>query len=269
MNIAITGASGFIGKNLLKKLHGSRNKITVFDRNKHNIQNLNSLKSFVTNQDVIIHLAGANKDKKETEIITTNILGTQNLSAAICLYNPRAKLIFISSSQVYMKNDLFGFSKKAGENVIAYYGKKYGLKAIILRMSNIYGYGCLPFKNSFLCTVVHLVKENKPIYINGDGSQKRDYVFIDDSITAILHAISYTPKNIITLDICAGVLTSFIEIIEFLKTLLEKDIIVYNRSTKTKEKSTPKKNYSSAEKLINWKPSISLEEGIKKMLHSL
>src|SRR3989338_7926784 len=98
IKIAITGGDGYIGSFVVKKLQNRKVKLKLFDLNKYNLLDSESLKDFVRNQDVIIHLAGVNRGANE-EIINVNIGGTLSLLEALKKYSPKTRIVFASSFQ--------------------------------------------------------------------------------------------------------------------------------------------------------------------------
>lgn len=268
MKIAITGADGFLGKAVVKQLKLRKIDYSTLNRKKHNLLKPNSLKSLVSGKDTIIHLAAINKGEN-VDIIRTNVLGTVSLLEAISKYAPGARIIFSSSFQVYLRDGLYGLSKRAGEDLIVEYAKKSNLQGIILRISNIYGPGGKPFYNSVIATFAHLIKKGEQIKVNGDGSSKRDFIFVSDVAEAIVKAALYSSKNPFEIvDICSGKETTLNEILKTLKKVSRKKVeVVYNTEVKDKPWPTSDKNYKKAFNLIKWKPTTSLEKGLKKVMN--
>src|SRR3989344_3215110 len=189
INVAVTGADGFLGRHVVEKLKKESNIVLfLFDRSKQSLFRVNSLRQFLNKKDVIIHLAAVNRDNN-SNLIKVNCLGILGLLEGICKYSPNAKLIFSSSFQVYEKESMYGLSKKFAEELIEYYSKKNNIKSIILRIANIYGSGGKPFYNSAIATFVYQIKTGKPLIINGDGKQKRDYIHVTDVVDAIMKCI--------------------------------------------------------------------------------
>lgn len=269
IKVAVTGSRGFLGGHVIERLRKHKNiSVYSFDRQRHNLLRIKSLEDFLSKKDVIIHLAAVNKDSN-ANFIKVNTLGVLGLLEGICKYSPGAKLIFASSFQAYDKKSLYGLSKKFAEEIIRLYAKKNNIKSIILRISNIYGPGGKPFYNSVIATFIHQLKKTLPIVINGNGKQKRDYIYIDDAVDAIIKCISYIPSsNVTSVDICSGTLTSINDIVSTLKRVSTRNVrTIYNKSFHGALGNIEKKrNFTYAKRLLSWKPTISLTTGLTSML---
>ena len=269
INVAITGADGFLGRHLVSRLEGEQHiVVSLFDRNKYNLLRLNSLEFFLKDVDVVIHLAGVNRDS-DYNLFKINALGTVGLLEGILSYSPNAKLILSSSFQIYKPESMYGLSKKFAEELIEYYSIRYDLRSIILRVSNIYGPGGRPFYNSVVATFVHQAKRGELLKINGDGTQKRDYIYVEDVVGAIIQSIHYNTFkiNVQYFNICSGVLTSINEIIKLLRKTYSKKIkIKYNKAFKEREWEN-EKPYSNiqSKRFLSWRPAIPLEDGLRSM----
>jgi len=262
MKIAITGSTGFLGSYLVRELKNKNTDFIVLDKEKHDLFDVDSLQSFVENADIICHLAGVAKKSPEV-LLRTNTLGTINLLKAIKKFNKRAycKFIFASSRHVYPMRNVYAYSKKIAEEFIELQSSE-GIKGIVLRFSNVYGPNCKPFLNSIIATLVFQTGSGQVLTINGDGNQKRDYVFVADAVHALVDAIKYIPrKNYEVFDICAGKLTSLNEIIAVLERIRGKKIgVAYNDKKENENWDLPLNN--NAEKAFGWTPKVSLEEGL-------
>lgn len=264
--ISVTGANGFLGQHLLKALKLRKDiKLKIFDRKKQNILDYKTLKSFVLGSDIVIHLAGINRDNDEANFLRVNTLGTQSISDAIQNFSPYSRLIFVSTFQIYQPNNMYAFSKLFAEKLIEYNSKKKCLRSTILRISNIYGPGCRPFYNSVIATFVDQIKNQQPLQITGDGEQKRDYIFIDDVVAAIEKAIDFNQeKPIYFFNIASGSLISLNRVVNILKKYSTKKIIVnYKTSHESNKELSFTKDISETYKILNWKPLINIDEGLK------
>ncbi|HEX8964930.1 MAG TPA: NAD(P)-dependent oxidoreductase [Patescibacteria group bacterium] len=260
MKIAITGSKGFLGQYVIKVLEG--NTITEFNHEKNSLFSVNSLKDFVTDQDAVIHIAGLNR-ATDYNLLKTNVLGTAGILEAIKQFNPKIKFIFTSSAQVLDIKNLYGVSKLEAEEIIEWYTKLTEISGIILRISNIYGPKGKPFYNSVIATFAHLIQENKPLQINGDGNQKRDYIFVSDVAEAIKSAL-YCNNKFEIFDICSNTQTSLNDIIEISSRLLGKNIAVsYNKEVPSLGDAHIQ-SFKRAQEILQWEPKISLEEGLRQ-----
>ena len=262
--IVITGSSGFLGEHLMHALAEHDYELNIFDRDRHDLLRPKSLESLVANSDIVIHLAGLNRDA-DMDLLKINTLGTNGLLEALTYYAPTAKLIFSSTFQIYYPQNLYAYSKKFAEELIAYYSKKYNFRAVILRFSNLYGPGGKPFYNSVIATFAHLIKRDEKVHIKGDGEQKKDYLFVADAVDAIIKTINYDPRNVETFDICTGRLVSIIDVIRMIEKVLGKKVKVIHAKDKTVNPIL-KRNFHHAYEVLGWEPNISLEEGLKVIL---
>lgn len=267
MKIAVTGAHGFLGKAVLKKLRAKKISYSILDRKKHDLFDPKTLKKLVRGKKAVIHLAGANR-AENIEIGKTNTLGTLSLLEAISQYAPKARVIFSSSFQVYLNENIYGISKKHSEDLISHYASKMGIKATIFRISNIYGPGGKPFYNSVIATLNHLIKTGQPLKINGDGFQTRDFIFVEDVADAIVRAILIKKQKPFEIfDICSGKETALNEVLQLIKELSGKNFTVeYNRKIKEIPWPTKGKNFKLAKEILKWQPVTSLKEGLKKLV---
>lgn len=270
LKVAITGANGFLGRHLVRKLKkDAKFQLKFFNREKQNILDYKTLKSFVCGSDIIIHLAGVNRDK-EVNFLRINTLGTQSILEAIKTYSPLSRLIFISTFQIYQPNNMYAFSKLFAEKLIQYYCEKLHLKSTILRISNIYGPGCRPFYNSVIATFVEQIKNEQPLNITGNGEQKRDYIYVKDVVRAIEKAIDFDQVEPISFfNIASNNLVTLNEIISVLKkNYSDKIIIKYNKSEESNNELSFTKDISETSNKLKWKPLISIEEGLKLAVES-
>ena len=279
MIIGITGAHGFMGSRLYEYMKNI-SECEVFDRQKCNLFDIESMKPFVENKDFIFHLAGANRATNE-ELLKVNALGTLNLLEAIRKYSKvDTKIVFASSLQVYglthnliylkendslKPNNVYGLSKKFAEEIINKYNEYYGIKGLIFRISNVYGEGCRPYYNSAIATFIDLIQKGEKIIINGSGEQARDFIYVSDVVKAFSKSLKYTFKHTETLNICTGKPVSINEVI----TTLEK---VTDMTPKVEYKETDEQvnyligNPSKAIKVLGYKTEVNLEEGLIKMI---
>lgn len=277
MIIGITGAHGFMGSHLYEYMK-TICECEVFDRQKCDLFDIESMKLFVENKDFIFHLAGANRASNE-ELLKVNTLGTLNLLEAIRKYSEvETKIVFASSLQVYgftrniiylkendlpKPNNIYGLSKKFAEEIINGYSEYYGIKGLIFRISNVYGEGCRPYYNSAIATFIDLIQKGEKIIINGSGEQSRDFIYVSDVVNAFSKSLDYPFKHTETLNICTGKAVSINEVISTLKEVTDMTPKVEYKETNEQVNYTIG-NPSKAMKVLGYKAEISLEEGLKR-----
>ena len=227
--VLITGGLGFIGSNLAWALVdlGARvlivdsliddyggnlfNVSGIEDRVRINIADVRqhtTMNYLVRGQDVIFNLAGqvSHIDSMRDPYTDLDINCRAQLSIleACRNFNPRAKIVFAGTRQVYGKADSLpvdeshlvrpvdvnGINKAAGEYYHLLYNNVFGVRACSLRLTNIYGPRQLLKHNrqGFIAWFIRLAIEDREIQIYGDGSQRRDFVYVDDAVDAFLRA---------------------------------------------------------------------------------
>ena len=146
MKIAVTGDKGFIGSHLKEYLKKEGFRVFGFDKKKYNFENIASLKNFVSDKDIVIHLAAVNRGTNK-EIITGNICLTYNLLSAMKKFKSKAKIIYSSSIQAET-NSIYGISKRLTEVILTDFSRELQIPVIIFRITNIFGEKCKPFYHS-------------------------------------------------------------------------------------------------------------------------
>lgn len=279
MKIAITGNTGFIGKALFSRLSDDKNyTLFPFDKNKYSLSSVETLKDFVKNKDIIIHLAGITQTKNYSDYYLVNTLGTANLLEAISLYGkPQTQFIFASSFAVYSEiatnepltedktstipRNHYGMSKLLTEELIGFYNRKNGIPVRILRIANPYGPGDI---RSVISLFVNKIQKEQPISINGDGTQMRDYIYVQDVIDAITKAITYQGDTLLV-NICSGKALQVDELVKKIEKIIGKKAIVqYN--TNVHENGYWIGNPKKASELLNFRSSINIDTGLKKTI---
>lgn len=187
MNIAITGAEGFIGThlvNLLKKKGGF--KISCFDRTRYDLFDPSSLEEFVSNKDVIVHLAAVNRDTN-TAIIAGSVCITYNLILAMKKAKSKAKVIFASSIHAETGSSIYSLSKRLAEVMLKDLSEELNVPVRVLRIANVFGEGCKPFYNSVVATFCHQIVHDKEVEIIED--RKVNFIYVGDVVESIFKEI--------------------------------------------------------------------------------
>lgn len=195
MNILVTGAKGFIGRNLIETLHnirddkdksfGLESDITVFEYDVETDPALLDL--YCKNSDFVFHLAGVNRPKDPKEFMEGNFGFTSILLDSLRKHNNTCPIMISSSIQAALNNP-YGESKKAGEDLLFSYGKETGAKVYVYRFPNVFGKWCRPNYNSAIATFCHNIAHDLPIQVN-DRSVNMTLVYIDDVVAELINAL--------------------------------------------------------------------------------
>ncbi|OCH40304.1 UDP-2-acetamido-2,6-beta-L-arabino-hexul-4-ose reductase [Vibrio cyclitrophicus] len=181
MKIVVTGAQGFIGKNLCVMLsEKGYNSVAQIDQDTPE----EMIKQALSSADFVYHLAGINRPKDESEFTTGNADFTEFV-VKVLKANGRNTPIMLSSSIQASLDNAYGTSKAQAETLVVEYGKETGAGAFIYRFPNVFGKWCRPNYNSFVATFCHNVVNDIDINIH-DPSAPVNLVYIDDVCHALI-----------------------------------------------------------------------------------
>ncbi|MFT9486560.1 MAG: capsular polysaccharide biosynthesis protein CapF [Tepidibacillus sp.] len=184
MKILVTGAKGFIGKNLIAELKNRKyTDILEYSRD----TNLSLLDEYCKEADFVFHLAGVNRPKEQSEFMEGNFGFTSTLLDTLKKYKNTCPIMISSSIQAELDNP-YGKSKKAGEDLLFEYGKETGSKVLVYRFPNVFGKWCRPNYNSAVATFCHNIAHDLPIKVN-DPSVVMNLVYIDDVVEELINAL--------------------------------------------------------------------------------
>ena len=196
MKILVTGANGFVGRNLLAQLDNIRtqkaknyklsNDLTVYAYGRNNTAD--ELDQYTSDCDFVVHLAGVNRPKNQDEFMTGNYGLTNILLEALQRHNNKAPILITSSIQAELDNP-YGKSKKAAEDSLFTYSEKTGTKVLVYRLPNVFGKWCKPNYNSAVATFCNNIARDLPIQVN-DPNVDMKLVYIDDVVDEIIGALS-------------------------------------------------------------------------------
>lgn len=195
MNILITGAKGFIGKNLIATLHniadgkdksfGIDSDLTVFEYDIDTDASL--LDAYCKNADFVFNLAGVNRPQDPKEFMEGNFGFASTLLDTLRKHNNNCPIMISSSIQAALNNP-YGESKKAGEDLMFAYGKETGAPIFVYRFPNVFGKWCRPNYNSAVATFCNNIANDLPITVN-DSSVDMTLVYIDDVVAELIAAL--------------------------------------------------------------------------------
>ncbi|MBE0369252.1 UDP-2-acetamido-2,6-beta-L-arabino-hexul-4-ose reductase [Pseudoalteromonas aurantia] len=196
MNVLVTGADGFVGKNLIISLkRNSDIEIVRYTRN----NTLDELTSFVDSADFIFHLAGVNRPESDSEFKQ----GNADLTFEICnrvKATGRDIPIVLSSSIQAERDNAYGQSKLLAETHLLNLHNETGNKVYLYRLPNVFGKWCKPNYNSVVATFCNNIANNLPIQIN-DENAELDLVHIGTVVTSFLDVLFSQYKDKIHIDI--------------------------------------------------------------------
>lgn len=195
MNILITGAKGFIGKNLCAQLYNIASQkarwynidpnLTIFE---YDIDSTpEELEDFCRKADFVFNLAGVNRPKDPKEFMEGNFGFASTLLNTLKKHHNRCPIMLASSSQATLNNP-YGQSKKAGEELFFKYGEETGAKVYVYRFPNLFGKWCKPNYNSVIATFCHNIANDLPIQVN-DPEVILNLVYIDDLVDEMINAL--------------------------------------------------------------------------------
>jgi len=302
--ILITGGAGFIGSHLAKKLIGSGWQVVIVDRlgeqasqfKKDRLEeflnpadyifydremtDLSELKKIFSRYqfDVICHLAAITNLEPDSEIYNKmNILGTINVFEAAKNFKV-PKVVFASSSMVYGASakqpfseadstdrplSLYAATKKADE-VLAYtYHYLYGIKMVGLRFFTAYG----PWSrlNMSINRFTENIINSQPITVHNAGKIKRDYVYVDDLVNGIVAALTKDLAYEI-INLGSGQAVELNQVIGLIEARLGRQAEKKFVPMQPGDLAATWADITKAEKLLSFKPQISLEQGINKFI---
>lgn len=195
MKILVTGAKGFIGKNLIATLNNIRtgkdktwdlsDDILIYEYDTDSDSRL--LDAYCSECDFVFHLAGVNRPKEESEFMEGNFGFTSLLLDTLKKHQNQCPVMISSSIQAALDNP-YGRSKKAGEDLLFAYGKETGAAVYVYRFSNVFGKWCRPNYNSVIATFCHNIAHDLPIQVN-DREAVLELVYIDDLVEELLGAL--------------------------------------------------------------------------------
>ena len=297
--ILVTGGAGFIGSNLVDKLIDLGNEVVVIDNlysgkkeylnPQAKFYNLDISDSkveevFETEKfDYVCHLAAQIDVRKSVDDMEfdnqVNVLGGLNILKNCHQFNVK-KIVFASSGgaaygfpeQIPTSEDHltypvspYGINKVSFEKYLNYYYKVFGQKYTALRLANVYG--PRQYKGGE-AGVIAIFTSNaiakKKSYIYGDGLQTRDYVYVDDVVSAFVLALK--SEFVGDLNIGTGVEKSLLEVVSAIENCLREKLDIEHQDAKLGEERRSCLNFDKAKEKINWQSEVNLEEGIKRTI---
>ena len=294
----VTGGAGFVGSNLVDRLINIGHRVIVLDNfvsgkrsnlSHHNKKDLKVIKLDISRNkklykyfkgvDYVFHLAGLAEIipsiKNPKKYFINNVVGTLNVLEAAKKTNIK-KLIYAASSSCYgtpnkfptsekHKIDLkhpYGLTKFLGEEIVLKYASIFRMPNVSFRFFNVYG-PRLNVSGQYSAVFGNFLKQkanNKPLTIVGDGKQTRDFIYVDDLTKAFIKVAKSKFVNKIY-NLGSGKETSINKIADLFGG---KKIFIPKRPNEPKRSLA---NISKIKKDINWRPVITIQEGVKRLLN--
>ena len=200
MNILVTGARGFVGRNLCAQLRNiaegknrSYGDIAIGEIYEYDIDSTaEELDLYCRDANFVFNLAGVNRPQNPEEFMQGNYGFASQLLDTLRKHNNRAPVMLASSIQAtligrYGEGD-YGKSKRAGEELFFAYGEEQGVKVLVYRFPNLFGKWCRPNYNSVVATFCHNIAHDLPITVN-DSSTTLELLYIDDLVDEMVAAL--------------------------------------------------------------------------------
>ena len=205
MNILVTGASGFFGRNLVENLKNIRDgkdrihpELKIDEIYEYDIDNTGAdLDKFCADCDFVFNLAGVNRPKEQAEYMQGNFGFASALLETLKKHHNTCPVVLSSSIQATLigrYDSEYGRSKKAGEDLFFSYAVETGAKVLVYRFPNMFGKWCRPNYNSAVATFCYNIANDLPIQIN-NRSTELELVYIDDLVDEMVCALKGKPHR--------------------------------------------------------------------------
>ena len=300
----VTGGAGFIGCHLVEKLIKSAKEVLVFDNLSfgriENLQDLLNKIEFVKGDlddrdllqktvneflpDIVIHLAAIHFipycNAHPREAVYVNVDGTHALLDICFRYRPR-KILFASTAAVYPPSDrphsegdemrpfdIYGATKICGETLMRLFAEQTSIPAVSCRLFNVYG--PKETNDHVIPHIMDELKAGKTAIQLGNVSPKRDYVYVDDMVDALLAISTSNTDTYETFNIGTGVEYSVEELIRKISLILKKDITIQSVSKLRRKKDRPHlySDITKIKTMIGWSPKYDIDRGLAALTNA-
>ncbi len=298
--ILVTGGAGFIGSNLVDHLVGENEVIVIDSLRTGKRENVNPSAEFhklpiaKINEiegrdiDVVFHLAAMASTQesflKPDECIEINGAGTAKM-LEFSRVNDIERFVFTSTAALYGNNpelpkretmsieilSPYAASKRAGEQLVDIYARSYGMKCYSLRLFNVFGPRQNPHNpySGVISIFLDRAKRGETLYINGDGSHTRDFVFVNDAVRAFEHAAQGESEFGSAINISTGVETRIDQLARMIIEKVGSSSKIEFRDPKIGDVYRSYADNSKARRVLGWEPKFSFEQGLDTYLEWL
>ena len=301
MRILVLGGGGFIGSAVIRKLLDRGHSVRIFQRSQDGsdvykqysnkiewvigeFANRKDVENALNEIDTVIHLISTTLPKSSNEDmefdIKSNVIPTLTLLEAM-VFKSIPRIIFASSGGTvygvpqYIPIDeehqteplvSYGITKLIIEKYMLLFQKLYGIRSIVLRVSNPYGEGQkMNSGQGVIAAFIRRALNKSPLEIWGDGNVTRDYIYVDDVADAFVKAVQYEGKNSI-FNISSGIGTTITEIIENLEIAIGVPIARVYRNARIFDVEVNVLSNKLAKDELDWHPKTSLRNGLAKTI---
>ena len=200
MKILVTGAKGFVGRNLCIQLNNIKSgkarcygDLTIDEVFEYDLDSTpEQLEQWCAECDFVFNLAGVNRPQNPEDFMKGNFGFASTLLDTLKKHGNKAPVMLSSSAQASLTgrfgNSEYGRSKKAGEDLFLQYGEQNGVKVLVYRFPNLYGKWCRPNYNSAIATFCNNIANDLPITVN-DPSVELEVLYIDDLVEEMISAL--------------------------------------------------------------------------------
>lgn len=308
--VLITGGLGFIGSNLARELVNANAEVVLVDSlvpeyggrrenvagidhllrvNISDVRDEHSLRALVRGQDVIFNLAGqtSHLDSMVDPYTDLEINCRSQLSILeACRHNnPEARVIFASTRQLYgrpqylpvdeehplVPADVNGINKLAGEWYHLLYGRIYGIRVSVLRLTNTYGprMRVRDARQTFLGFWFRLLLTGQPLTIFGDGEQRRDFTYVDDAVSAFLTAATREKAVGAVYNLGSDEVVSLRQLAQMLVGVAGEgsyELVPFPPDRKAIDIGDYYGDYARIRNDLGWEPRVGLQEGLARTI---
>ena len=296
MNVVVTGGAGFIGSYLVKQLVKSNQNVTVIDSmyrgnldnlssvidkikfHKIDIRNFDELKNILKQVDGVFHEAALTDVQesftKQNEYYDVNVVGTENIFRLANEFG--FKVIYASSSSIYGNPKIIPISENSERNPINPYGQtkledeflaekyvKLGASIIGLRYFNVYGKGQTGSYAGVITKFINNLRERKSPVIFGDGTQIRDFVYVEDVALANISAMQSSVKDGF-FNVGTGITTSVKKLAQILIDISGLSLEPQHKDPLNGDVNASQADISLTKKMLGWEYTVNLEDGLRR-----
>jgi len=302
----VIGGFGFIGVNLSERLQqlGARVTIVTRSRSRHqgatsdaeargirvvegDLRDAAAMRAAVTAQDVVFNLAGQSGAVRSMEDpwtdLDVNCRGSLVLLEALRRENPGAKLIFVSSRLAYgrvgpepVTEDhvpdplcVHAVHKLAVEQYLKLYGQIYGLAWTAARLTNPYGPGQPPERTAYgiVNRMIHQAMAGDALTVYGDGLQRRDYIYVDDAVAALLRMSESPASTGRTYNVGSGVGTPLVDMARSIGAIAgggRVELVAWPALAEQIETGDFVADITRIRRELGWEPRVALADGLER-----